>query len=375
MRYDQTFNRPLTREEELEQELSGQPLLPAEEVPQTQADQANQIVEADNAPKEEMPPVQEAAKDSANIFDNFVPNEEPTPEPTMQERLWAEYEASKTEAGDRRNQAKMMDAFKQMNRSLAGQAGNKIEKVPSSVSQLPKEQSMAELLAKYKMISGDKDRELKEKKMISDKTKAEAKAAAKPTVIEKELAKADAKESIQIKKENRKMRQEMEKSIPALDEQLKNIKEAKAALKAAKGFAGTGPIDQYASKFTDQGQKLEQALNKISLNTMVKMFSGMSKAIDSDAERAFFQSAQPAMNKYETVNEDILNKMEENVKSLKGKSQEAMKSITPSGEKKEAKQEASMESKAIESKQYSPSRNKTRIRYSDGTEEIVDGKQ
>jgi hypothetical protein len=212
------FDRQLTDEELTDEEiqaqmLGGVPLRPEEvqgipegvptNVPQIAADQANQIVEADNAPQEPAPltpdtqPTQETPKESANIFDNFVPNAEPTPEQSMQQKLWAEYEASKAGAGDRRNQAQMLDAFEQMNRSLAGRAGNKITGGPTNVSQLAKDPSMSELLAKYRMLSGDKNRELKSKEIDAKKK------AREETVAEKALkeSKKPSKAQEQVDKE------------------------------------------------------------------------------------------------------------------------------------------------------------------------------
>jgi hypothetical protein len=65
---------------------------------------------------------------------------------------------------------------------------------------------------------------------------------------------------------------------------------------------------------------VEEALNKISLSEMSKTFAGMSKAIDSDAERAFFQSAQPSLKRDEEINVEVLREMKDNLESLKRKS-------------------------------------------------------
>jgi len=61
------------------------------------------------------------------------------------------------------------------------------------------------------------------------------------------------------------------------------------------------------------------------------MFSGMSKAVDSDAERAFFQSAQPSMSNYPDVNIELLTEMERNIKSLQEKSKKKLSEIQPDG--------------------------------------------
>jgi hypothetical protein len=163
-------------------------------------------------------------------------------------------------------------------------------------------------------------------------------AEAKPKEIsfaEKEQAKADVKERMQVNKENRQAKKEAKDVITGIDEQIANVKKARQLMtKAAdsKNVADTGPIDQFIAKTTDKGQELEQAMNSVSLDKMVKMFAGMSKAIDSDAERAFFQSAQPAMGKYPTVNKKILDDMLINLESLKTKNKTFMNSINDKGE-------------------------------------------
>lgn len=321
--------------------------------------QANDIIEAPNAydqqPESSVPEITPPVVDDTGInqaeqaVKNFDATQLPDADKSITEEdeeekvkpltrdqqlqeLLAKFEERKAESVGERERAKMEDAFRLMNKSLAGRGGLGAPKLgPSAVSQLPKDQGLQELMAKYKILSGEKKLDIAEEKA---KQKTETK---KPTVIEKELAKAEAKDTVQMRKENRALKKDMESSVKTLDEQLANVKKAKELIKNAKGMTGTGPVDQYLGKFTDKGQKIEQALNKISLDTMVKMFSGMSKAIDSDAERAFFQSAQPSMGKYETVNMDILNEMEEKIKGLKNKTQSAMGTINEKGEKKQVK--------------------------------------
>lgn len=206
----------------------------------------------------------------------------------------------------------------------------------------------------------EKNRQLK-------KELAEAKPKEMP-FAEKEQAKADIKEKIELKKENRKVKKEAEDSIKSIDEQIKNVKKARKLLtKSGKNLvADTGPIDQFIAKGTDEGQKLEQALNAVSLDKMVKMFSGMSKAIDSDAERAFFQSAQPSMGKYPVVNKEILDDMIINLESLKDKNKSLMDSIDQKGNRSE--QSAPEQKK--EKRDYSD--NEVRRRTKDGKVAIFD---
>ena len=158
-------------------------------------------------------------------------------------------------------------------------------------------------------------------------------------------AKEEVKENIQISKENRKIRKELDAAVPMLETQLQNIKEAKELL----GKTSTGPIDQYGAKFTDNGQKLEKKLNKISLETMVKMFSGMSKAVDTNAERAQFQSTQPSMSDFENVNKDTLNALEKSVKSLIEKTNKSKQLYDRTGDFTQPEEKAPQQNNASQS--------------------------
>lgn len=174
-----------------------------------------------------------------------------------------------------------------------------------------------------------KDRELKEKlaKIKASKTKTE------PTFEQKEEKKAEIKFNNELKKENREMRKEAEKSLSDIDQQIENVKRANELLAKAEGtyLADTGPIDQFLSPMGKEGQELRQALNDLSLDKMTKMFKNMSKAIDSDAERKFFQQSQVSMGNYPSVNRKILQDMLKNLQSLKAKNKEVVSSYDKKG--------------------------------------------
>lgn len=155
---------------------------------------------------------------------------------------------------------------------------------------------------------------------------------------EKESFKLEEKDRIAQKKENREVRKNLEETLPELDKQEKNIKEAISAIKELKKnpIADTGPLDQYVAGLTSEGQKARKALNKLSLDKMVKMFAGMSKAVDSDNERKAFEQAQPSMGQYPDVNLEELKKMLSAVQSLRSKSKDRLKSISKTGEVKES---------------------------------------
>ena len=147
--------------------------------------------------------------------------------------------------------------------------------------------------------------------------------------LEMERHKSDMKNQAALEKENRKIREDSQKSVKDIDKQIAMVKKAQQMLKdTTKGrFADTGPIDQYISPLSSQGQKLRQTFNEISLDKMTKMFAGMSKAIDSDAERKFFEQSQPSMGNYPDVNASVLKQTLENLESLKVKNTGLLNSI------------------------------------------------
>lgn len=138
----------------------------------------------------------------------------------------------------------------------------------------------------------------------------------------KEQKKAELKDENKIKEENRKERSAIRKALPKFDEQIKLINNAISTLKNTKGLSDTGPLDKYVAPYTTEGQNLQLALNSLQLDKMVSMFSGMSKAIDSDAERAFFQASQPDMSKYPSSNLKALQAMLDRTKLLKKKAEQ-----------------------------------------------------
>lgn len=143
-----------------------------------------------------------------------------------------------------------------------------------------------------------------------------------PSWEQKEQFKYDLKNKSNLKKIESKDVEKAQTAMTQLEEQEEKIKKAMLELtKASKNvFAGdTGPIIGRLPTLTEQGQRVDQALNTLSLDKMVKMFAGMSKAIDSDAERAFFQSAQASDTKDIPVNLEILQGMLDNIQKLKDK--------------------------------------------------------
>jgi len=102
-----------------------------------------------------------------------------------------------------------------------------------------------------------------------------------------------------------------QEAIPTI---AKNIAKVDAALDAqlkysSESWGGTGPIatlgglTKYASSET---QNLEAIYRDINLKNMVSTFSGMSKAVDSDAERRAWEATQASLSNDDEVNLNII---------------------------------------------------------------------
>lgn len=152
---------------------------------------------------------------------------------------------------------------------------------------------------------------------------------------EKEETKSEINQKESMRKENIKTRKQAENSVKDLDEQLLKVRRAKDLLEDLvknSTFSDTGPIDQYTSGLTSRGQKLRQAFNDLSLDKMAKLFKGMSKAVDSDAERKMFEQSQASTSNFPDVNMDILKQMENSITSLKNKNIGLIESYNKEGD-------------------------------------------
>lgn len=107
------------------------------------------------------------------------------------------------------------------------------------------------------------------------------------------------------------------KQLEAVDTQrtVKNLSDIDTALKRQLELmkksvtGGTGPLANplnVKGLFSSDYQALENIFNKINIENMVATFAGMSKAVDSDAERAAWNRTQPSMTLDDNVNVQIL---------------------------------------------------------------------
>lgn len=297
-------------------------------------------IPADNAPKKEEPQArirsaspdspQEGAEEASKAYDAAeITSGEPekTDEPLTMATFEKQYrnlmEASEKEkrtaewASAATYVASMLDKFSATPRGIKPM--NFKASVPSDqMNKLSKLAQMKGLAVDAQMTPYQRQSlELREKELDSRNARKDK----EPTFEEKETKKLQIKEKLADSKEDRENKKEAKSALKSLDSQEEFIDKA---IKLIEEGASTGPIDQYTSKVTPTGQKLQKAINNIALDKMTKMFAGMSKAIDSDAERAFFQSTQPSMSDFESVNLDTLRDLKANIKSLREKTKQSL---------------------------------------------------
>lgn len=143
-----------------------------------------------------------------------------------------------------------------------------------------------------------------------------------------EAAKEERKEQREIAKEDRKIRRDLDNAENTLTTQLKDLKTIKSDFeKYSKGsLFGTGRLATLGGTtkmFSEKTEQLDSKFKKIALDEMVKMFAGMSKAVDSDAERRAFEATQPSIELHDTTNRRLLDDKIKAAESLLKKTKEA----------------------------------------------------
>jgi hypothetical protein len=248
--------------------------------------------------------------------------------------------------------ATYLNAKSQMNVKAPGvqvQQGAGLDKVAEMFATAPEiasdvAQRRQDLLKQYvEMARGERaqlDRGLRERqiaayeaqtraqaKKLESAAEKEAAKEAQPSFEEKEKIKAKVKEEAQISKENRELKKQLEPAIATVEDQIKNVKDAINLINKSK-IAGTGPLDQYFAGATPEGQLLKKALGNIQLDTLVTKFQGMSRAVDTETDRKFFQETQPSMGNFETTNKKMLNDILKRLEGIKERSQNKLKEIS-----------------------------------------------
>ncbi len=127
-----------------------------------------------------------------------------------------------------------------------------------------------------------------------------------------EAAKIEAaRQAALLKGKGNKEFQKQQAQLPAIQTTMDEIdKGIDAAIKYSKGnIGGTGPIASVGGLRAVNNKELENLkaqYNTLNVKNMAQTFQGMSKAIDSDAERRAWNATQPSINKDDTTNIQIM---------------------------------------------------------------------
>lgn len=184
-------------------------------------------------------------------------------------------------------------------------------------------------------------------------------------------------ENVELRKEA--LYRPSDKQVEALD----SYDQTLASLFRTKDLATgveTGPIADFrnmaASKLGIDDPKVT-ALRSQTIDTLAERIKALSGTAASEAEAGRLRITLPNLKDSHEV---FIKKLEEAEKRVKEAREIRIKSLTKQGKNVEAFKEiskpASQENiKQVVKKQYSQSRDQTKIIYSDGSEEVVDGKQ
>lgn len=149
-------------------------------------------------------------------------------------------------------------------------------------------------------------------------------------------AKEEIKEDVKVRTENRKTKKELEKNLESTENLIKDLERTQEIFnKYSKNTpGGTGPMATLGglTKYTSaDAQNLDAQFKKLNLDTMAKLFQGMSKAVDSDAERRAFEAAQPSLTNDDNVNRRLIQDRLQAARSLATKLKKAANSIDQRG--------------------------------------------
>lgn len=181
-----------------------------------------------------------------------------------------------------------------------------------------------ELTHQFKQQQAKNAAELKEK----EAEKAHERA------IELENLKNKNKEGASISKENRELSRKLLEAETLAEANLLKLEDAYKTFQdySKSKLGGTGPFATRfgTKKWTDEAtQLLDSKIAGLNLDTMVKMFTGMARAVDSDAERRAFERAQPSITNDDAVNEALFKEKIEAVRSLIAKTRQRRMELDP----------------------------------------------
>lgn len=191
------------------------------------------------------------------------------------------------------------------------------------------------------------DRNIRERELAIRAKSAENKTQRDP--VTEHFQKKKIEEQITMDKESRKERVQIDKDIQSTEKLLDDLKQTKNVFeKYSKSLTGSGPIATVGGMtkyLSSDAQMLDSQFKKLNLDTMSKMFQGMSKAVDSEGERRAFEAAQPALTNDDNVNRALLDERIKATTNLLEKQKNAARTYDKSGSFEEARRSAVQSSK------------------------------
>ena len=170
-------------------------------------------------------------------------------------------------------------------------------------------------------IENKNDQQTKIEQMGNDS--AERVAAMKTRDLQSSDDKILKREQVQVRKENRAEAKQLTADLFSVDKIITEMEDVKKSLTDfGKGGTGTGPIATLGGTTSFVSQKTEAMkakFSKVSMDNMVQMFSGMSKAIDTRSERAAFEATQPSLVQDDKTNFQIIEDRLKSLASLRAK--------------------------------------------------------
>jgi hypothetical protein len=259
--------------------------------------------------------------------EEVAPQRELSPTEILREQLEKVRSQSKSEEEEARKNAMWSNVLQtlgtigqaQIQRGAKTQVGitpGKMVSAQEAIAPVRSERNaqLKALMDEYKMLQGQAPKALTD--LDKAKIESEKARAAKFLADAKKAERAESKES---------------KSVYEKEEEKRNVEKYFTAKKAAENssandmkvddtldtflnyskgsFTGTGPIATLGgltSYFSKDTENLDAKFKDLGLDKMVKTFAGMSKAVDSDAERRAFEKTVPSITNDDETNLQIL---------------------------------------------------------------------
>ena len=144
------------------------------------------------------------------------------------------------------------------------------------------------------------------------------------------------KEETKIRSENRKEKKQLERDVQNTEKLVKDLEDTQKIFNkySKDSIGGTGSIATgFGAKklISADLERLDSKFKQQNLETMSKMFQGMSKAVDSDSERKAFEAAQPSITNDDSTNKQIIEERIKKAQDLLNKQRAKANSIDSKG--------------------------------------------